>query len=383
VTERPVVSPVEEARRRLKVALVLDRLDRGGAERVLVTLANQLDAYGMEVHVIETRTAGPLGGSLAHGVRRHALGRRGRADVGALQRMAHLLDDEEIDIVHSHSHSASYFVRVCRLFGGRRWAHVVHDHHGPIEESVGLRWLDRALLRNVDAYLGVSPRLVTYAMESIGIPRKRCEYVPNAVTVPSAPLKKRGASFTVVQVARLVPEKDHPTALRAAALLRGRVPGLRWKFIGRADFDTSAYARKCRTLIAELGLHDTIEFVGELGELGGELDAADAAVLTSRIEGLPMALLETMARGLPVVVTDVGACARVVSESGGGIVVPVGDARAVAQALGAIARDPALGLAEGRRGRQFVLENHSPERQARQVVAAYLRLRRFEGELHD
>ncbi|HEX7580589.1 MAG TPA: glycosyltransferase [Thermoanaerobaculia bacterium] len=363
----------------LRVALVIDTLSRGGAERVLVTLANHLDPRRAEVFVVETRTEGPLGADLKPQVRHFVLGRRSRGDLVAIRRLADFLDRERIDVVHTHSHSSAYLMRLVRILSGQSWRHVVHDHHGPVESSWVNRTLDRLFLRRVNAYVAVSPRLLAYGLTAIGLPEEHCRFVPNGIEVPPAEAHHSGEGFTVVQVGRFSPDKDQFTALKVAARLRDVIPGLKWLMVGRTGGEAATYAEVCRDQSTKLGLDGIVTFTGEQADVGPFLSRADVAILTSRAEGLPISLLEAMAVSLPVVVTDVGACRALVEEGGGGIVAAVGDVEALAAAVVALSRDPARRNELGRRNREFVSRRFGAESMAEQVLAVYEGL--FRGTL--
>jgi glycosyltransferase involved in cell wall biosynthesis len=349
-----VTSRCEGVSRRLRVALVTDTLDRGGAERVLVALANQLDPAQVETHVVQTRTPGPLTEELAPGVVRACLNRGTRLDLHALFRLAKLLDDSQIDIVHSHNHSASYFVRLARHLSRRRWIHVVHDHHGPIEASPSLRLLDRALLRHVDAYVAVSEPLLAYARGKLGIPPDRSFLIPNGIDVPPDVPHCVAPRFTIVQVARCSPEKNQLMALKVAARLQDVLPAFSWIFVGRCDTRSSSYARRIVRAARELAVDGSVEFVGEQANVSSFLSRAHVAVLTSRHEGLPISLLEAMAYQLPVVTTDAGSCRSILDASQGGFVRPVDDVDGFCEALLGLAHDPEERSARGLRNRAYV-----------------------------
>lgn len=340
--------------RRLRVALVTDTLARGGAERVLVALANHLDPVQVEAHVVQTRTPGALTEELAPGVVRHCLNRRSRLDLHAILRLARIFDESRIDIVHSHNHSASYFVRLVQAVSARRWIHVVHDHHGPVEASRPLRLLDRALLQNVDAYVAVSEKLLAYGRHRIGIRADRCFCIPNGIGMPAVVEHREETHFTVVQVARVSPEKNQLMALEVAARLKIVLPHFRWVFVGRCDPRASRYARQVVQAANDLGILENVRFVGEQVDVAPFLSRAHVAVLTSRHEGLPISLLEAMAFELPVVATDAGSCRPLVEGSGGGSVRPVDDVAGFAEALAALAQTRDLRVSWGRRNRAYV-----------------------------
>ena len=150
---------------------------------------------------------------------------------------------------------------------------------------------------------------------------------------------------------------------------------MRWLMVGRADLDASAWGRDCRALHRALDLEGVVEFVGEQEDVGACLRRADAAALTSRVEALPVALLEAMACGLPVVVTDVGACRVVVEAAGGGVVVRPGDSEGIATALFDFARDPKRRREAGECNREYVARAHDAVAMAERFTQIYERLR--------
>ena len=353
------------------VALVTDTLARGGAERIVVSLANGLNPKRFRAHVITTREPGDLSLALAPHVHLHSLQRRSRWDVQALWRFARLLDENHIRIVHIHSHTSSYFARLARPFGRRQWLHVMHDHHGPIEASAWLQVMDRLLLRQADYYFGVSERLVEYAVRGIGIPAARCEYLVNGVSVPPVVEQTKSERFTVIQVGRLVPEKNHLMAIEVAAKVRQYIPDLRWLIVGRENSWASSYVKSCLEELRDHDLQDTVKFMGEQSDIPALLRQAHVGVLTSRYEGLPIALLEYMAWGLPVVVTDVGACRKTVETCNGGVVVAPGDVESFAQALIGLAANRDWAAVCGQRNHECVKNHYSLAAMTDRVMAAY------------
>ena len=350
------------------IALVLDTLARGGAERVLVQLANGLDRERFRVHFIATRTPGELAAELAADVAVHSLERRGRWHPGAIGRFAELTARHRIRLIHTHSHSAAYFVRLAKALSGQSWLHVCHDHHGPVEDSTPLRLLDRLLLRRIDYHFAVSEPLRHYALRTLGLDPVRVEVLPNGVPEPRCGPPMPGARFTIIQVARVEPDKNHELALAAAAALREAVPDFQWLMIGRAD---SPHGARCQRLARELGLQDNVTFVGERPDVAPLLATAHVGVLTSRFEGLPLSLLEYMAAALPVATTAAGECGDLVRASGGGTVVGPGDAAALARALTALARSPESAIAAGAANRGFVRRHFGVAAMLRRVELVY------------
>jgi glycosyltransferase involved in cell wall biosynthesis len=351
--------------------MVLETLGRGGAERILVSLANRLDPARFKVHVVLIREPGDLAAELGSHVTIHAL-RRGKAwDVRTFRRFSNLLAANRVRIVHTHSHMAAYFVRVAGWTGGP-WMHVVHDHY-PLIESSRLRYADRLLLRNVDYWFTTSKPLEEYATGWVGIAPERCEILPNWLDCSAASRAESPETFTIVHVARVMPQKDQRMAIQAAARLRGTLPAFRWVLVGRAE---SAYARECREDVERMGLADHVQLVGEQPDAGALIAGAHVGVLTSKAEARPLALLEYMAAGIPVVVTDVGDVGGLVREAGGGRVVASGDADGFSEALLHYATDVEAAARDGAANRRYVAESGGAAAAVRRVEEVYAALLR-------
>jgi glycosyltransferase involved in cell wall biosynthesis len=124
-------------------------------------------------------------------------------------------------------------------------------------------------------------------------------------------------------------------------------------------------------LCSELGLTEAVTFWGERISTGDFYAAADAFVLSSRTEGLPVSLLEAMAAGLPVVTSAVGAMPEVVNDSGGGLVVPAGSVEGFAAAFDRLVEDAGLREAMGKSGREHYLAHFTLNKMADRYLELY------------
>ena len=168
----------------------------------------------------------------------------------------------------------------------------------------------------------------------------------------------------VAHLGALVPHKDQATLLGAAALLRPRCPDLHWALAGDGEL-----RGELERLRHRLGLDDRVHFLGQLAEPLGLLAEADLFVMSSREEGLGTSVLDAMARGIPVASTDAGGLPEMLA-GGAGLLVPVGDAPALADAVERIVADPALRTDLARKGRETV-RRFSAARMAEEVLTVY------------
>jgi glycosyltransferase involved in cell wall biosynthesis len=175
--------------------------------------------------------------------------------------------------------------------------------------------------------------------------------------------------FTVGTVANLTPKKDQGTLIAAMVLLRERVPDPRLVIIGDGP---------SRPLLEDqvrsLGLHGSVLFAGVRDDVPELLPALDVFSLSSLHEGLPIALLEAMAAGVPPVVTAVGGIPEVVTHERDGLLVPPGDSAALASALCSVATDGQLRASLARsalsRAQQFGIAPAAAELTSRYVELA-------------
>ncbi len=250
------------------------------------------------------------------------------------------------------------------------------------------RQLARLAYAQADAIVTVCEANRRHQLEEGAAPDK-CHIIPNGVPVDEFAAAAKRAPFNecgvrsrangrprVGLVGRVVPIKDVETFIRAAHLLAEWLPEVEFAVIGSTDQDV-AYYRQCRRLAEELGLNGRLTFTGELPpqECYGELDAM---VLTSRSEGQPLAVLEAMSAGRPVVLTDVGACRELVEGMNqadralgpAGFVTPPQNPQATAEAVLALCRDPQMAVQMGRTGQRRVRAFYHQER----CLAEYRRL---------
>jgi colanic acid/amylovoran biosynthesis glycosyltransferase len=197
-------------------------------------------------------------------------------------------------------------------------------------------------------------------------------YRPDDATAAARPVREAGAPLTLIVVARLVPQKGHAVLLEALARLRAGGRDVRLVVVG--DGPTSA---DLHAAVARLGLEGAITWRGVLDEAGvaAALDRADAFVLPSFAEGLPIALMEAMGRGLPCVATSVHGVPELARDGATALLVAPADADALAAAIARLADDPALGARLGAAARAFVAEAYAPDRQAATLAALVLAAR--------
>ena len=226
---------------------------------------------------------------------------------------------------------------------------------------------ERCCLRTIHAALGNSRRVVAQLLQE-GVPPARVGLIYNGVAGQNgdesrsdarARLRLAPDALVMTMVANLIPYKGHADLVDALALARPHLPaGWRLLAVGRDDGIGTALKQRVR----DLGMYDNVVFLGSRNDVGAILAASDVGILCSHQEGFSNAVLEAMAAGLPMIVTEVGGNAEAVIDGETGLVVPARDSKALAAAIVRVAGDPALRAAFGAAGRQRVRDEFGIDR---------------------
>jgi len=205
-----------------------------------------------------------------------------------------------------------------------------------------------------------------------GFAADRITRIPNGIDVSRfrprspAPFSAQETGPTLLFVGRLHAQKNLPVLLRAAAELSSRWPNLRVVLVGDGP-----ERGRLEGLTNDLGLERRVRFAGEVPDVLPFLHAADLFVHPSRAEGMPGALLEAMACGLPCVATRIGGTVDIITDGEDGILIPPGDDRLLAGAIGRLLGDLGLARRLGRQARATVEARFAMDGVARQYAALY------------
>lgn len=341
-------------------------------EVVAATLAGRLDPARFRSSVFCFDRLGALEGELrGRGVDVRLLGRRPGLDLGYPFRLASLLREVGADLLHAHNATAFFYGTLAARLS-RIAAAMFTEHDRVHPDRLRIRWTHRVLSRFTSRTVAVSDLLARLLRRGEGFPADRLLTIHNGIDPAAFPSLDRAEaarslglpdrSPTLAVIAGLKPVKNHPLILRAFARVCDRVPSGRLLLAG--DGPERAPLER---LVGELGLEGRVHFLGFRRDVGSVLAASDAAVLSSRSEGFPLAILEAMAAGRPVVATRVGAIPEAVVDGETGILIEPDDEAGLTTALTSLLEDPARARAMGERGRRRFLERFTLER----MVGAY------------
>lgn len=346
--------------RRPVVCQVLHSLNIGGAEVLAARLARKLsDRFEFIFACLDD--CGPLGEQLqSEGFHLEFLARKPGLDLGCAWRLSQLCRRWNVDVVHAHQYTPFTYAMLSGIRPLR--PPVLFTEHGrPFPDVPRQKRIifNRLMLRRRDRVVGVGEAVRQALIRNEGMPVARVTVIYNGVDLESIAAVEAQrdqvrqefdlapSDFVLMQVARLDVLKDHATAIRTLHHLVKQCPEVRLVLVGEGP--------EQGMIERELRAHNLQPYVRLLGlrrDVPRLLAAADAFLLTSVTEGIPVTFIEAMARRLPIVSTAVGGVSEVVQDGVTGLLAPLGDDRSLAEAVMQLVHDARLGRQLGAAGRQ-------------------------------
>jgi glycosyltransferase involved in cell wall biosynthesis len=350
----------------------------GGTETSVLRLLPRLAARGVDGLVTILHGDGPMVRRFEEaGVRVYPLGVE-RGWTTARRRFDEVLAAERPDIVHAYGFKMSVLARLAPRSAGTRPS-VVHGIRGlhltDDENPYGVRarlarLVERVLAGRVDRYIANSPSAIEF-LTARGLPRSKFALTPNGIDTAAWPWTPGPRDPVVACVAHLRPRKRIGLVVEALARVRDRRAAFRGVIAGDGPV-RPALERQ----IAGLQLDGAIDLAGRLGPdaVAALLARSRLLVLPSSWEGTPVAVMEAMASGVPVVAFDVPGVRDLVEHGGTGLLVPDGDAAALGDAMAQLLEDPALAAAMGAAGRRRMERDFTIDVHVDAHLAAYAEL---------
>lgn len=364
------------------VLTLTDTILVGGAERLAMDLVRGTDPSRFRRTICITRR-------MAHGSQVYAaaeiptlreegvgvleLDRGSRLDLRGWLRLVRYLRAEQVDVIHAHKFGSNVWAAVlgtlCRVP-----VIIAHEHTWSFEGQRLRRWLDRWIVgRLSDMVIAVSEADRRRMIEIVRMPPERVRLIENGIRPAGVGDREAvrqsvgadGDTPVLVSVSVLRPQKALDVMIRAFAIVRSARPAVRLLIAGQGNRDALS------ALVRELDLEQAVTFLGFRRDVVNVLAAGDIAVSSSDYEGSPLAVMEYMAAGLPVVATDVGGVPRLIEHGRTGLLVPRRDPQALAAALELLLDDRGLAREMGDRGRERQQRDFSFDATLREVQALY------------
>lgn len=315
----------------MRVLQLIDSLNPGGAERVAVNYANSLVSRIEVSYLCATREEGLLKESLFEDVKYLFLNKKDNIDFKAILKLHCFVKANAVNVIHAHS--TSFFLATIIKILSPKLIFIWHDHYGKSEflherPKFVLKWCSK-LFSHIFV---VNNKLESWSKDELYA--KSVSYLPNfAVASKTEPLTKlKGLEGKkIICLANLRKQKDHVNLLKAFKQILKTNKTWTLHLVGQ-DFNDN-YSSTIKEFIIENDLKDNVFVYGSCFDISNILNQSDIGVLSSKSEGLPLALLEYGIAGLPTITTDVGDCHKVISNEKEGLLIPPSDTDALANAL--------------------------------------------------
>lgn len=372
------------------VAFSIEELSIGGAERMLVAMANEFVRLGWQVHMVCLRKAGVLAADLHESIIVHVLHKRPGADPGLILRLNRCIRRIDPMVVNSHLWVANTWTRIALL--NTRIPLVATEHSRDTWKPRYYLWIDRLLSRRTAALVAVSGDTAGFYRDTVGLDSALIKVINNGVDTRrfaagnGAALRSTwldGSAgwrdlppdrrILIGTVGRFVVAKNHRRLVDVLTMLQAdpALAGYQLRLVlvgdGEGRCDLEAY-------VQQQGVQASVIFAGMRQDIPDVLDALDLFVLSSDREGHPLTALEAQAAGTPVVLTDAGgSCEAIAHEAGqsGGVLVEK-TAEALTRAIREMILKPELRMQRGTFARSYALEHFDKQQMAQRYADIFL-----------
>ena len=307
----------------MRILQIIDSLEAGGAERMAVNYANGLANEVKFSGLVVSRKEGPLLSQISSNVSYLFLNKKSVLDIQSVLKLRKFVIQNAVEVVHAHS--TSFFIAFLLKLTYPTVKLIWHDHYGNSEflsqrPSLSLK----LFLPFFNGIITVNHKLKIWAENKLHF--KNVIYLPNFPIIETNVLGQTILNGIkgkrIVSLANYREQKDHFLLLEVAKINKLSYPEWTFHLVGK-DFDDD-YSKKIKSFIIENQLEKDVFVYGSRNDIKNILDQAEIGVLTSKSEGLPVALLEYGLYEKPVVVTNVGEIPLVIQDGINGFLVQSG-----------------------------------------------------------
>jgi L-malate glycosyltransferase len=368
---------------KIKLMLVINRMIIGGAEQQFLELVRGLDKNRFRTIVVTIYPGGDLEQEIKNlpDIEYICLNRKNKFDLSILLDIFFLLRNKHVDIVQPFLTPVTFFVLLPAIFGhvpvkivterGNMRKHPTRGYLMYLHmEDYLTRFADWIIPNSISGkdYL-VTRRINPDRIKVIynGINSQRLAPDPIKVASVRTSLKLPDNGVVIGISASLIPLKDHATFLKAAQLILRVMPQARFAILGDGPLRSNL-----EDMARELGIAPYVSFMGNQLEVSHYLSVFDIVCLCSeQPEGCSNAILEAMVLGKPVVATDAGGNRELVKDGETGILIPIQDKQALADAVIALIKKPELARRMGNAGKEMALTRFSLGRMVKDYEILY------------
>lgn len=370
---------------KIKVMLIISNLEFGGAQRQLVELANNLSRDDFDVMVCSLSQYIPLGSGLDLPDEKVVIiQKKSKYDISVVFRLSKVLRENKVDVLHAFLFDAEIAARIASAMAGV--AVMVGSERNSNYRIKRNQMVAYRLTKNLrDVCIANSKAGAEFNAQELGYPEKHYVVVRNGVDTNrfqagnGAQLRESlGISqdqFVIGMFASFKEQKNHGMLFHAVKELTSSDRNFRVVLLGEelhgGAQGTTTYVQRIHELVGRLGIRDYCLFVGNQDDVEAYYRICDVTVLPSKFEGTPNVVLESMASGVPVIVTAVSDNNEIVEHGKSGYVVDVGDEAGLSRYLQLLMEDRELSANMGSEARRRAVELFSSAQLASSTGEVY------------
>jgi len=316
-----------------RILRIIPSLEMGGVERTLTSILPRLDKRQYKVYLCCLFKRDKLADTIESlGIPIIKFRMRARLDfdgkyIAGILRLTRLMKKMQIDIVHTHLYRANLAGRIAAKLAGIPVI-IANEHNIDSWKKFSQRLNDRALAKITNKIIAVSDAVKDFYVKKIGISEDKIITIYNGVDISKfqtyVNTNKQKEEFgikpdekIITIIGRLHQQKGHLYFLKAAQIIREKNPKVKFLIVGDGPLE-----EQLRSMSEDLGISKNVVFTGLREDIPQILAMSDISVLASLREGFSITVLESMAAGKPVVVTDVGGNSEVVEHGKTGFIIP-------------------------------------------------------------
>ncbi len=351
----------------MRIVQIIDSLEIGGAEKMAVNYANGLSKRAEFSGLVATRAEGNLKTQLSDSVSYLFLEKKKTIDIPAVLRLKKYCKQNKVDYLQPHS--SSYFTALLLKFIYPRVSIIWHDHNG-LSEFISS---EKSFSLKIASFFFKGIIVVNYKLKAWAEKELNCKnviYLPNFTSIDSSikseTTLKGETGKRILCLANLRDQKNHFFLLEVAEKLKISAPDWTFHLVGK-DFEDD-YANQIRALVKSKNLENNVFIYGSKNDIKNIINQSEIAILTSKSEGLPIALIEYGLSKRPVVTTKVGEIPMIIKDGINGFMVDANDVNSFHLNLSKFITNEDLRTQLGNSLYKTIIDNNSEEG----VIANYL-----------
>lgn len=344
----------------MRIVQIIDSLEIGGAEKMAVNYANALSKRIAFSGLVATRAEGQLKAQLAESVSYLFLQKKKTLDFRAAFRLKQYCKQHQVTFLQPHS--SSYFIAVLVKLMYPKIQIIWHDHNG-LSEFISTQ---KSIVLKCASYFFKGIIVVNYKLKNWAEKELNCKnviYLPNFTNdeaqIAAETILKGTPGKRILCLANLRDQKNHFFLLEVAQKIKVTHPDWTFHLVGK-DFNDD-YSRRLFDSINTMDLNETVYIYGSRNDVASIIQQSDIAVLTSKSEGLPVALIEYGLHKKPVVSTNVGEIPLIIKNGENGFSVDANDIDGFYRCLVQLITESELRAALGNTLYTTIIENHSED----------------------